>query len=273
MRALLDSSASSCVWPRNSPASFCLSSILRHWHNARQSRPQQVGVYLSFLGASDNRAQILLIWMRPAVSGPLGSFCAPGRLFSCTDDRPSAHIRETARTAFTVCKAVMMVRPSIQPSGPFPSARPNKSAQISIAHSADGKFHYGSSFILCARATTFFCELSDAYSSPCGARVRVQILSSSPKTCLPHQIQLKFNISRKYLKISNGRFQLAGVTRLHWMSPLAASKEFNKADLWRCGDQAASSRSAFSSLSFCLLRWNNKYMERATQRLTFYALW
>jgi hypothetical protein len=64
-----------------------------------------------------------------------------------------------------------------------------------------------------------------------GGRVQTRS-SSSPELVSPwDQIQLKFNISRKYLKISSGRVQLAGVACLRWMSPLAASKEFNKADL------------------------------------------
>jgi hypothetical protein len=65
--------------------------------------------------------------------------------------------------------------------------------------------------------------------------------SSSPELVSPwDQIQLKFNISRKYLKISSGRVQLAGVACLRWMSPLAASKEFNKADLLQRARSASS---------------------------------
>jgi hypothetical protein len=185
-----------------------------------------------------------------------------------------------ARTAFTVCKAVMMARPSIRPSkrGPFSSARPNKSAQISIAHSADGKFHYGSSFILRSGddALLRVASLSDAYSSPCGDERGCEFALVVARTCLPEQIQLKFNISRKYLKISSGRVQLAGVAFLRWMSPLAASKEFNKADLRRCGDHQERVRlhpgapsSHFAARSDETI---NIWSESSAQRLTFYAL-
>jgi hypothetical protein len=97
--------------------------------------------------------------MRPAVSGPLGSFCAPGPPFLMYRMYVRPHMRQTARTAFTVCKAVMMARQSIRPSTAlFPP--PGRISQHKFqSHTQQTENSIMGLLLFSARATTFFCEL------------------------------------------------------------------------------------------------------------------
>lgn len=128
--------------------------------------------------------------------------------------------------------------------------------------------------LFCARATT------RSFAS-CVVRARCIFIPSTRegeefslhRTCLSaaDQIQLKFNISCKYLKISSGASNWLA-SPAHWMSPLARHQKNLIKRIWVRRFALHFSELVF--LSFCVtLRWNNKYIERAAQRLTFYALW